>query len=45
MAQLCGQALERALLAEAESRARERAEETARYATSLYSLGMRLARR
>src|SRR6185312_4466324 len=43
MAQLCGQALERALLAEAESRARERAEETARYATSLYSLGMRLA--
>ena len=43
MAQLCGQALERALLADAESRARERAEETARYATSLYSLGMRLA--
>jgi len=43
MAQLCGQALERALLADAESRARERAEENARYATSLYSLGMRLA--
>jgi serine phosphatase RsbU (regulator of sigma subunit)/uncharacterized protein YigA (DUF484 family) len=43
MAELCGQALERALLADAESRARERAEETARYATSLYSLGMRLA--
>ncbi|MDX6538582.1 MAG: hypothetical protein QOI71_192 [Gaiellales bacterium] len=43
MAQLCGQALERSLLADAESRARERAEEAARYATSLYSLGMRLA--
>ena len=43
MAQLCGQALERALLAEAESRARESAEEAARYAISLYSLGMRLA--
>jgi serine phosphatase RsbU (regulator of sigma subunit)/uncharacterized protein YigA (DUF484 family) len=43
MAQLCGQALERALLAEAESQAREQAEEAARYATSLYSLGMRLA--
>jgi serine phosphatase RsbU (regulator of sigma subunit)/uncharacterized protein YigA (DUF484 family) len=43
MARLCGQALERALLAEAESRARERAEESARYAGSLYSLGMRLA--
>ena len=43
MAQLCGQGLERALLAEAESRARESAEEAARYATSLYSLGMRLA--
>jgi serine phosphatase RsbU (regulator of sigma subunit)/uncharacterized protein YigA (DUF484 family) len=43
MAQLCGQALERALLTDAESRARERAEQTARYATSLYSLGMRLA--
>jgi serine phosphatase RsbU (regulator of sigma subunit)/uncharacterized protein YigA (DUF484 family) len=43
MARLCGQALERALLAEAESRARLLAEETARYATSLYSLGMRLA--
>ncbi len=43
MARLCGHALERALLADAESRARERAEEAARYATSLYSLGMRLA--
>jgi serine phosphatase RsbU (regulator of sigma subunit)/uncharacterized protein YigA (DUF484 family) len=43
VAQLCGQALERALLVEAESSARERAEESARYATSLYSLGMRLA--
>src|SRR4051812_21448796 len=43
MAQFCGQALERALLVEAESRARESAEEAARYATSLYSLGMRLA--
>jgi serine phosphatase RsbU (regulator of sigma subunit) len=43
MAQLCGQALERALLVEAESSARERAEESARYANSLYSLGMRLA--
>jgi serine phosphatase RsbU (regulator of sigma subunit)/uncharacterized protein YigA (DUF484 family) len=43
MAQLCGQALERALLAEAETRARASAEEAARYATSLYSLGMRLA--
>ena len=43
MAQLCGQALERSLLADAESRERRRAEEAARYATSLYSLGMRLA--
>ena len=43
MARLCGQALERALLADAESAARLRAEEAARYATSLYSLGMRLA--
>jgi serine phosphatase RsbU (regulator of sigma subunit)/uncharacterized protein YigA (DUF484 family) len=43
MAQLCGQALERALLADAESTARLRAEEAARYATSLYALGMRLA--